>query len=323
MNMLRINGAFSAITLLLLALHEWLQPGLWFQYIALGVALVLTGIPHGAIDHLIFCSRQGIRPTLKVLFPSFFIPYLLLIAFTVGCWLFFPNLAFMGFLLIACYHFGQSQLFYLPFYSGFLVRAMAYMCWGALVVGGLWYFHWESVSPMLSHLLSWPLQEKGGVVYAWLQFICLVSALFLMVLLVLLLLRKSVPFRLLFSELISICVILVFIHRVGPVLGFAVYFGLWHAARVMLTEYGFLAAQERQPIPVTKFIRSFIPFSLVSFAGFALLVVFIYFFNLALSPSLLFVVFISALTTPHAWVMESMYGRIKGIQGMHTAPISS
>jgi lycopene beta-cyclase len=79
-----------------------------FQTIQLllgGVGLLLVGIPHGAIDHLL---KQG---SLHWKIDLFFIAkYLGTAAFYLLFWLFSPQLALALFLLYSAWHFGQTDI---------------------------------------------------------------------------------------------------------------------------------------------------------------------------------------------------------------------
>jgi Brp/Blh family beta-carotene 15,15'-monooxygenase len=71
--------------------------------ISLGLILLL-GIPHGAIDNILFLENNNTRPL------YFYAAYLTAIAMNGVIWFIAPVLSMLGFLLLSAYHFGQSQL---------------------------------------------------------------------------------------------------------------------------------------------------------------------------------------------------------------------
>ncbi|MFZ9189080.1 MAG: Brp/Blh family beta-carotene 15,15'-dioxygenase, partial [Algoriphagus sp.] len=74
------------------------------QFTVFGLILLLVGIPHGGIDHLI--HDPDIRPQGLV---SFILRYLLLMLGYGLLWWFVPLAALIAFLGMSAYHFGQSH----------------------------------------------------------------------------------------------------------------------------------------------------------------------------------------------------------------------
>ena len=71
-------------------------------------ALILAGIPHGASDFLLFKKLSNyLKRNNSVSY--FYIIYSILIGNYLLVWYYFPIFAFILFLLISVYHFGQSN----------------------------------------------------------------------------------------------------------------------------------------------------------------------------------------------------------------------
>ena len=65
-------------------------------------------IPHGSVDHIIaFLNPKSRRFSSKF---SFFTIYLTLIAFNIIIWVFSPFFGLFIFLIVSCYHFGETQV---------------------------------------------------------------------------------------------------------------------------------------------------------------------------------------------------------------------
>ena len=73
------------------------------------ILIMLTiGIPHGSVDHIIaFINPNSRRFSSRF---SFFSIYLVLIALNILIWVFSPFLGLFIFLLVSCYHFGETQV---------------------------------------------------------------------------------------------------------------------------------------------------------------------------------------------------------------------
>ena len=99
-------------------------PWLWSMppgALAIGAtALVLVGVPHGAVDHRV--ARPMLRPRLarrlgagseRLLGPGWFaafsLPYLALAAAILGAWLVAPALSLVAFLTVSVLHFGTED----------------------------------------------------------------------------------------------------------------------------------------------------------------------------------------------------------------------
>jgi len=68
------------------------------------VGLVVVGIPHGAIDHLLDTGNWEFKKA-----PVFILKYLSLSALMGAIWFFFPPLALLVFLAFSSWHFGQTD----------------------------------------------------------------------------------------------------------------------------------------------------------------------------------------------------------------------
>jgi Brp/Blh family beta-carotene 15,15'-monooxygenase len=117
------------------------------QYVPFVVSLVLFGLPHGALDHLVPARLAGVRPTLRSI-ATVVALYLILGCAVIGLWFVAPAFAALGFIALTWFHWGQGDLYALVTFtkSSYLntrgLRALA-----LAVRGGL---------PMLVPLIAWP-----------------------------------------------------------------------------------------------------------------------------------------------------------------------
>ncbi|TAD85409.1 MAG: hypothetical protein EAY75_11415 [Bacteroidetes bacterium] len=304
----KLNLVFGAVTLcIVLPLMLGLKLPQGFDLAFLLVSLTLTGIPHGAIDHVIYESKlqQKLRP--KQLFIRFFLPYIAILSLTFLLWIILPEVAFWLFLLISAYHFGQSQLYHIQLPESHPIKWIIYTAWGGIVLAWLWLLNWDAQVPMFQSLFNWDF-SKGGVVFSAVRFSLAVCLGVVLVLFCFLGVRKLAERALLLQEAAVLVLLYFLIREASMYLAFAIYFGLWHALRVIITEYQYLKLQNQLPVSVFSFIKAFLPFSFISFAGIGLLLWVSQLLASYVSPFMLFLIFISALTTPHALVMRQMYG---------------
>ncbi len=291
--------------MLLPYLLGWSLP-LGFDTWILIFSLAITGIPHGAIDHVIFLKNQEEKSKKNNLIKSFFTPYLIMVGVTFGLWLFIPQTMFCFFLAVAAYHFGQSQLYYISIPKGYHKKTLLYISWGTFILATLWLFHWQEQSIIISSVFSWNLQPTG-LIYK-IVFSAMVASGVISVSILFYFFRSGILSAKMFAQECAVLMVLVALfYFTSPFIAFAIYFGLWHATRVIITEYYFLKNEKGEPLSVLSFIKSFLPFSLLSFLGLGLLFWLSKVFQASISPFMLFLIFISALTMPHAYFMERMY----------------
>lgn len=99
----------AIITLLYLASYQFLGP--WdskIDYILAGTLLILTGIPHGAGDHLI-AKKIADRHHLSFHLKPFIFYYLGTMAAYAVLWYFLPTVSFIIFMGISIFHFGDME----------------------------------------------------------------------------------------------------------------------------------------------------------------------------------------------------------------------
>jgi beta-carotene 15,15'-dioxygenase len=303
----RQNILFGIITLFFLVPHLFgIAMPAGFDTWILIVSLAITGIPHGAIDHVIFLQNQKSVIQEGNIFTTFFVPYLVMIGATFALWFIAPKLMFWFFLIVAAYHFGQSQLYYITIPEKSAKKTLLYVSWGIFILASLWIYHWEAQSVIIKSVFDWDLSPSGSIYLIVLTALYL-SAICCMSIMVLLFKKGILSGKMLVQECLVLVLISTLFYFTSPFLAFAIYFGLWHATRVIFTEYHFLRDEHDQKLKLSSFIKSFLPFSLLSFAGLGLLFWFSQIVQASISPFMLFLVFISALTMPHAFFMERMY----------------
>jgi len=93
--------AFSLIYFALAVFDSELA--LAYSYVPLALGLLLRGIPHGAVDHLLDQKRRGSS-------IGFVLKYLFIIGLYFGFWWLFPIPALVLFVLFSSFHFGESEI---------------------------------------------------------------------------------------------------------------------------------------------------------------------------------------------------------------------
>ena len=255
------------------------------QFAVFGLVLLLVGIPHGGIDHLI--HNPEIRPQGLV---SFIIRYLLLMLGYGLLWWFLPVAALIAFLGMSAYHFGQSHFLE----QGKLENreSLLYLLKGAFFLFVILFGDWAMTQEILSSMISLDLSEEFRLgILGFLLVSSLIAQGF-----------SAKPFGL--TDGLDYLILAPILYFSPLLISFSVYFGFWHSLPSMLAEYAYLRNIPAFNSPL-KFGKQLLPFSGISLLGIAGIL----FAGLEfLEPNqlyLLFFVLISLISLPHILYMDT------------------
>tara|TARA_R110000868_G_scaffold349543_3_gene610871 strand:- start:717 stop:1631 length:915 start_codon:yes stop_codon:yes gene_type:complete len=272
----------------------------WMQVSLAGFLIALVGIPHGAIDHVLFVKNTKASPAF---FYGF---YLALIALIVLIWLLFPQVGLVLFLILSAYHFGQSQL---SSYNSIpaLMKALLYFLWGSSILSALVVYNQVEI-----------FQICGASKDLVQLLVVFQSPLFKLVLVI-----STLSFLLFFArfagrislknvavELLILGLIHLSFFTQSILIGFSIYFATLHSMEVLQEEFDFLKTKIFN-FNFVQFIWLLVPYTLLSLFGIALLLMLSYFTFLPMSGTLIVFISISALTLPHSVVMEQFYSVLR------------
>lgn len=271
----------------------------WSTYIA-GLLILLIGIPHGAADHYLFqqlyAQRYGKR---AVLF--FYVGYLGLIGLVFIGWYLMPILTMVLFLLLSAFHFGQGNFAYLKDTNW--MQRLLFLFWGTWVVFTPICFHMDEARPILTALLGRELPLEGNKYLSGLPVLMLLVLAGFQVTILYENYRKYI-----FLELLSLSVLLLVFYCSPLLLGFAIYFSMWHAIPSALDQTRFLYGR-LGPTAIRNYLRSVVPFSVLAVLGMFGIFYLQTSFEVVSHWSWLFAC-TAALTLPHMLILDRVYDRL-------------
>lgn len=147
------NSNFSRITwfnaLIGLILFAWLQYDgeipMKIQLMYFAIMIGATGIPHGALDHII-AKTTATNKGQSFSIQQFLGRYILAILLYSASWIFFPGISLIIFLLISAWHFGETDLSNaVDTWPWNLSRLL----WGSLVLMIILLSHFEETSSVV------------------------------------------------------------------------------------------------------------------------------------------------------------------------------
>lgn len=259
------------------------------------------GLMHGATDHLLFISYRRLQQ-LKSIPKAFYLVYLSVLAGMGLVWFLLPQVAIGLFIIVSCYHFGQTQLQYLPASENNWKKKFIYFIWGATVLAFIILMNPKETLELLAPFQVNYLAER---MIEWRILIISISVLAFLFAFLSLKKNANLPRTSLIFELIELIVLFWLALRGNLLLSFAVFFSLWHSLRAVQVQMNKLS-QERK-ITTMSFIKESLPFTALSILGIAALFVFINFFELSVHPFMVVLIAISILTMPHMIIYERFY----------------
>lgn len=120
------------------------------QFVGCLVLLLASGIPHGALDHLIE-QQRSIHSNQPFSMLFFMVKYLLLIAVYGLGWLVSPVLSLVVFLVISAWHFGETDLDNVP---DTIYWALARFTAGGLLLAFILLTHSAEVTPIVARIVE-------------------------------------------------------------------------------------------------------------------------------------------------------------------------
>ena len=248
------------------------------------IVMLSIGIPHGSVDHIIAFINPNARKFKSK--PIFYVIYLSLIVINIMIWIISPFLGLLVFLIISCYHFGETQVIGYNSTDNKLLNFVV----GANILLSLFL---NNIAELQEILYIIPEFSNLNLSRFDNVFFLLFSVAVLMLSIVNFDIKRKVP---LYAEMTILY--MVFFHT-DLLTSFALYFGFCHSLPMLMLEF-----KEFKNDNFVKFYLKTLPFTILSIIfGFLL-----YQFNndLLTSDNLILFVFIiiSSLTLPHVFIMK-------------------
>jgi len=308
------RGAFLLFGLGLLQVVFGFEDGS-FQFLPLALGVILFGLPHGAIDHLVALGLAG-RPLCPAPLSIVISLYLLLVFSVLGMWLFFPFAAAMGFLIMTIYHWGKGDLAFeryvlrsTPAFRGRIGDGIHVVLRGLIPIGLPFLAFPHEATEFVATCVRIFSADIEVSLDVWRKLVFVLFVFFLVSDCLIHLLHS----RLLFARRIVIenFLLVIFFWLVPPLIAIGWYFAAWHGLRHILRLNGY-----EPEMPVTRSIlrERFLRFAWQAFPFTLAAVLMLAGLLGGLADRIpgrfegvaLYLVFISALTLPHLLIVEWM-----------------
>ena len=295
---------FTIILGSLLLFYQTLQ-GILSQNIQVAffiTLIALTGIPHGALDHLI--QKQTDKQLNRSYnFTGFLVKYLLIMALYAVAWYWFSGISLLIFLVISAWHFGETDLDKAPKHIS--IWSFTRLFYGFYLLAFILLTHSNEVNPIISKMLGnrqnaldvWVFTQKNVKQILYLLGLIL-STIFIV---------AQSEHYIVFDKVRAV--------RLGLILGlsvflpllpaFALYFGGWHALCAFDSIHNYL----RKDYPTLSFKSVYLkslPFTTLAIIFLGCYFWYIQHYNLQYDPFPILFIFISLITLPHLIIAHQM-----------------
>jgi Brp/Blh family beta-carotene 15,15'-monooxygenase len=267
------------------------------------LSVFIIGIPHGAIDHIMATELYGLKNSLKdhLLFYASYLFIMLLIAIL---WIYAPVAGMTLFLLISIYHFGQADM------EDFLNSSAPHYLWyilrGVLIIGIIVFSDPSTTYPIISEAMRMDLvvfeEFMPNTSFSLITLLSLYAAFTTWGMV-----QNHFKQNLRFAADSALLAGLIII--TGPLIGFAIYFALWHSIG-HVNEMKEFFESKRKSLSYFEFYKKATPFTMVSLIGLLMLYGINQFLQLEGEFITLMFILISVLTLPHLFIADRMYREV-------------
>jgi len=248
------------------------------------LVMATIGIPHGAIDHLIYHKKTSTRTGLL----KFLYVYLGIMIIYLVCWWILPVTALILFLIMSAYHFGQANFIPIKVERN---KTLLYLNTGFFYLAVILFGDFERTSEILTSMVDIQFFHPYS------------NAIILTLFVSSSILIARLPAQTKYYYLIELSMLGFILYQMPLLLAFITYFGFWHALPSLMEEF------DKITVVVTGnkalfFVKQLLPFSAISLVGITLILVFAYDWLTEKELTLLFFVMVSLISAPHIWIMN-------------------
>ena len=268
------------------------------QVIGSIILISLFGIPHGAIDNIIYLSSN------KITKVRFYLIYLVTIIIYCFFWWLMPIISLVFFLFLSSYHFGESQL---VDYSFVNKKRIIYLFWGSALLSTLIFYNNNELLLLSNRFID---TENFSQVFNVLifKYIFYFSNLFIISFLVYENYKLNISNQQLMNEIFLLILIHITFYLFPIIISFTLYFIFLHSIKVLKQEFDYLKSLQSD-LNILNFIKLLCPHTLLSIVFLVVLLFLMNFGFINISVFLFSIIGISVITLPHAIIMSNFYNK--------------
>ncbi len=267
---------------------------LWFALL-----LILFGVPHGASDYIIFkrMLQKTKSPQTHLHFGAYYAAAILLYSLI---WWLVPVVAFLLFIFISAYHFGQSNWHSIDFKRSWHAW-IVYSVWGLAVIGIPVLLHHQEASIIILEITGVAVDLSA----------CCAPLIFTLIGINLLQIvtlfdQNLIPQDRFYRELSNFLLLVALFATTPLLVGFGIYFMFWHSLSSTLDQLQVFQRWDQQ-YDLRRYLQQVVPMTALAFVGLGGIY---YFLGDQMNHGInlgAFFLFIAIITVPHSILMDRLY----------------
>ncbi len=269
--------------------------------------ILLTGIPHGALDHLIQKTTDK-HFNRRYDFVGFLVKYLSLMAFYALAWYWFAGFSLVFFLIISAWHFGETDLEKAP--KNATIWSFTRLLYGFYVLAFILLTHSDEASPVIEQMIN--KQAKALTYWHFIhQNVKQILYLLGLLLSTILIVAQSQHFiQFDKARLLRLCLVLLISVWLPLLPAFALYFGGWHSLCAFDNIHNYL----RKDYPSLSFKQVYLkalPLTAIAIVFLGTFFWYQHHFMQQYDPFAILFIFISLITLPHLTIAHQMNSSVE------------
>jgi Brp/Blh family beta-carotene 15,15'-monooxygenase len=255
------------------------------------IMVITLGVLHGANDLLILSVKNKRE---KSILKNLLI-YISIILLCLLIYFFSSFIAIVLFILLSAYHFGEEHLGERINVNS-VFNFFYFLGYGMFIFALLFYQSIPNVDLIMKELtgLTFTKSQIELTLFISAGFLCLAS-LFLII-------SKKNNYKLFLKELMYLLLLFLVFKTSSLILGFAIYFILWHSIPSIIHQIEFISGDLNKK-SVLLYVKKAMIYWIISIVG--LLTLYQILPGIELFSTVVFVI-LFAVTAPHTWVMHEM-----------------
>jgi beta-carotene 15,15'-dioxygenase len=283
----------------------YIPPSVQIAFFAFFIAF--TGIPHGAVDHLVE-KETNKRLNKQFSLLSFLAKYLLTMLIYALAWFFLPSISLLFFILISAWHFGETDVENAP---STLYWNVVRFTFGCFVLFWILLFHSSEVTPVLERISN----NNIVVAIVWSKLLAIKSVFLLTLGLITsiftYLAYQNQPIYVDKIRFLKLALVIVLTYFLPLLPAFALYFGGWHALCSLSNIHTYLMQMRENSSHESSsdFLKTWsktLPFTILAFLFMGLAGWYWLNFYPTWDALPLLFIFLSLITLPHLNIMHRM-----------------
>lgn len=276
------------------------------QLMYFAIMIGATGIPHGALDHII-AKTSAISNGQSFSIQQFLGRYVLAILLYAASWIFFPGISLIIFLLISAWHFGETDL-------SNAVDSWAWnlsrLVWGSLVLMLILLSHFDETTSVVLRITQNSAIAQKTLAHLHTTGIFYFSVAACIFLTFATIANHKNKINISYLYIINLVSILVLCSQLPLLPAFALYFGGWHAIKSFEIIFRYLhdAKEDMATKPLTLW-KNALPMTFLAAFGFIFMAFIWNGTGLKIDPLPAIFIFLSIITLPHLDVMDKLINR--------------